>query len=142
MICRRQCSPGQERVSCLGGPDFSHGKETEREADTKVDAVIRERVTHRDCSSETALALNLKEEVKRDSRFGFLALRFQQNSGERCVWLPWRRSWSEACKDSLSGRECCVTYHAYTSQTALPSLKGTKWRLAVSLEEPDFSFLH
>lgn len=77
MICRRQCSPGQERVSCFWGRARFQPRQGDRKrADTKVDAVIRERVTHRDCSSETALALNLKEEVKRDSRFGFLALRF------------------------------------------------------------------
>lgn len=33
-----------------------------------------------------------------------------------------------------------VTYHAYTSQTPLPSRKEQSGILAVSLEEPDFSF--
>lgn len=77
MICRQQCSPGQERVSCYWGrARFQPRLGDQKRIETEVDDVIRECVNHRDWSSETALALNLKEEVKRDSRFGFLAIRF------------------------------------------------------------------
>lgn len=52
----------------------------------------------------------------------------------------WRGSWSEACKDSGSGRECRRYSPRLPISDTTSVTKGTKWRLAVSPEETDLSF--
>lgn len=94
-----------------------------------------QRLVFRDC---------LRAEFERGNEkrfpFWFSGHKVPSRTLVRDVSQFWRRSWSEACKDSGSGRECWRYLSQLHVSDTTSVMKGTKWRLAVSPEETDFNF--
>ena len=124
MICRQQCSPGRERVSChWGRARFQPRQGDRKRTETNVDDVTRECVNRRDWSSETAWELNLKEGMKRDSHCGFLAMRFPAELWWEMSVISGEDPGQKPVRTPGQAENAGVTHHGYPSQTPLPSRK-------------------
>lgn len=124
MICRQQCSPGRERVSChWGRARFQPRQGDRKRTETNVDDVTRECVNRRDWSSETAWELHLKEGMKRDSHCGFLAMRFPAELWWEMSVISGEDPGQKPVRTPGQAENAGVTHHGYPSQTPLPSRK-------------------
>lgn len=143
MIRRRQCGLQGRRGCPVSGewPDFSHGKETEESWHKSGCCDKRARnpqgLLFRDC-----LSAEFERGSERDSRFGFLALRFPAELWWEVCLSVLEKILVRSLQGLSSGRECrCYLSRFTRPQTALPSLKGTNGVWQSPLRNW-FQFLH